>query len=122
MEINDNRNHKIKEFFKNRPPSPILLICIFEILGLLLLPSSIASDKSINLGLWYQIYLYLTGGLSIAIIYTLWKMKKIGILIYIGSYAVHNVMAIIAGNWMIGVLLIPFIGLILIGLSHNKFN
>jgi hypothetical protein len=122
VKIHDAKNNKFKDLFRKRPPIPILLICIFEFLGLLLLPSAFGSEKSANLGLLYQIYLVLTGVLSIAIIYSLWKMKKIGILIYIGSYVIHNVVALIVGNWMIGVLIIPFIGLILIGLSRNKFK
>ena len=117
-----SQNNKFKDFLKNHPPLPVFLICTFEFLGLLLLPSAFVSEESVNLGLLYQIYLVLTGFLSIAIIYSLWKMKKIGILIYIGSYVMHNVVALIVGNWMIGVLIIPFFGLVLIGLSRKKFN
>lgn len=113
---------KAKEFLKNRPPIPILLICLFEFIGLILLPSAITSEKTVAIGIWYQVYVLLTGGLSIAIIYSLWKMKKIGILIYFGSYAIHNIVAVIAGNWMLGVLIIPGIGFILICLSRKKFN
>lgn len=121
-EYNNSKNHKFKDFIKNHPPVPVLLICIFEIIGLLLLPSAFGSEESVKLGLLYQIYLVLAGVLSIAIIYSLWKVKKIGILIYIGSYTIHNVVALIVGNWMIGVLIIPFIGLILISLSYTKFK
>jgi len=122
VKYHDSKDNKFKDFFRNRPPVPILLICIFEIIGLLLLPSAFGSEESVNFGLLYQIYLLLTGVLSIAIIYSLWKVMKIGILIYIGSYVIHNIVALIVGNWMIGVLIIPFIGLILIGLSRNKFK
>jgi hypothetical protein len=124
MEVKSHvsKDNKFKFFFRNRPPIPILLICIFEIIGLLLLPSAFGSEESVNLGLLYQIYLVLTGVLSIAIIYSLWKVMKIGILIYIGAYVIHNIVALIVGNWMIGVLIIPFIGLILIGLSRKKFK
>lgn len=109
-------------FLKNRPPILILLICIFELVGLLLLPLAFGNEKYATFGLWYQIYLVLTGILSIAIIFSLWKMKKIGIIIYTGSYTLHNIVALIVGNWMIGVLIIPLIGLVFIGLSRDKFN
>jgi len=109
-------------FLRNRPPILILLICIFELLGLLLLPTTIVNEKSANFGLWYQIYLIFTGIFSVAIIYTLWKMKKIGILIYIGSYTIHNIVALVVDNWMIGVLIIPLIGLLFIGLTRDKFK
>ena len=122
VKYHDSQDNKFKDFFRNRPPIPIFLICIFEIIGLLLLPSAFGSEESVNLGLLYQIYLVLTGVLSIAIIYSLWKVMKIGILIYIGAYVIHNIVALIVGNWMIGVLIIPFIGLILIGLSRKKFK
>jgi len=124
MEVKSHvsKDIKFKKFFRNRPPIPILLICIFEIIGLLLLPSAFGSEESVNLGLLYQIYLVLTGVLSIAIIYSLWKVMKIGIVIYIGAYVIHNIVALIVGNWMIGVLIIPFIGLILIGLNRKKFK
>jgi len=109
-------------FLRNHPPIPVLVICIFELFGLVLLPAAFTNEKSVNIGLWYQIYLILTGFLSVAIIYTLWKMKKIGILIYTGSYAIHNVVAFIVANWMPGVLIIPVIGLLLIGICRKKFK
>ena len=87
-----------------------------------MLPSAFVSESSVDLGFWYQLYLFLTGVLSIAIIFFLWKMKIIGIIIYIGAYVIHNIVALILGNWMIGVLLIPIIGLILIGISYKKFK
>ena len=117
-----SKNQKFKEFLKNRPSIPVLLICIFETLGLTLLPSSFGHEATAHLGWWYEIYLVLTGFMSIAIIYTLWKMKKIGVIIYAGSYAIHNIVALIAGNWMMGVIIIPVIGLTLIALSRKKFN
>ena len=120
-EIQNSKKNKFKNFFKNHP-IPVLLICIFEFLGLLLLPSAFKSEQAVELGLWYQIYLGITGILSIAIIYSLWKMLKIGIFIYLGSYLIHNIVALIAGNWMVGVLIIPIIGLILIALSRKKFK
>jgi len=49
-------------------------------------------------------------------------MKKVGIIIYAGSYAIHNIVALVIGNWMIGVVIIPVIGLILIGISYKKFK
>ena len=121
-EVHNSKKNKFKYFFKNHPTIPVLLICIFEILGLLLLPSAFKSEQAVKLGLWYQIYLGITGILSIAIIYSLWKMLKIGIIIYLGSYLIHNIVALIAGNWMVGVLIIPIIGLILIALSRKKFK
>jgi len=117
-----SKNHKFREFFWNLPPIPVLLICLFEIFGLILLPSAFYSEISVDFGFWYQGYLVLTGMMSIAIIYTLWKLKKVGIYIYAGSYVIHNIVALIAGNWMIGVVIIPVIGFILIGISFKKFK
>jgi hypothetical protein len=117
-----SKNQKLKEFFRNRPTIPVLLICIFETIGLILLPTAFYDQTAVNYGLWYQVYLVLTGFMSIAIIYTLWKMKKVGIFIYAGSYTIHNVIAILVGNWMIGVVIIPLIGFSLIGISYKKFN
>ena len=109
-------------FLRNRPPILIILICIFELLGLFLLPSAFTNEKYVNFGLWYQFYLIFSGILSVAIIYTLWQMKKIAILIYIGSYTLHNIVALIVANWMIGVLIIPLIGLLFIALSRHNFK
>ena len=117
-----SKNQKFREFMKNLPAIPILLICLFEIFGLILLPSAFSGETSVSFGFWYQVYLALTGIMSIAIIYTLWKMKKVGIMIYVGSYIIHNIIALVVDNWMIGVLLIPFIGLILIVISRKKFK
>ena len=118
----DSRIQTTPNFFKERPPIPILIICIFELIGLILLPFSFVNEKTTSIGVWYQIYLILTGGLSIAIIYYLWKMKKSGIWIYFGSYTLHNIVAVFAGNWMWGVLIIPVVGFILIIVSRKKFN
>jgi len=117
-----SKNQKFREFSRKLPSIPVLLICLFEIFGLILLPSAFSGETSLKFGFWYQVYLVLTGFMSISIIYTLWKMKIIGIIIYIGSYIIHNVVALFIGNWMIGVLIIPIIGLILIGISRNKFK
>lgn len=120
MEANSDTStiQKVKKYIKDRPPIPILIICIFEFLGLLLLPSAFYNE----FGLLYQIYLLIAGVLSITVIYTLWKMKKSGIFIYVGSYVLHNIVAMIVGNWMIGVIIIPLIGLILIGMGLKKFD
>ena len=120
-ENNKPKNQKFNKFFRTLPAIPVLLICLFEIFGLILLPSAFGSETSLKFGLWYQVYLVLTGFMSIAIIYSLWKMKKVAIYIYAGSYAIHNVVAFAVGNWMIGVVIIPFIGLLLIAISRNKF-
>lgn len=110
------------DFIKNRPSIPVLIICIFEFIGLLLLPFAFTNEKTIALGIDYQFYIALSGVLTVMIIYTLWKMKKLGIVIYIGAYTIHNLVAIIVGTWMMGVIIIPCIGLILIGLSYKKFS
>ncbi len=60
--------------------------------------------------------------MTIAILYFLWRMEKKGIVIYVSAYIIHNLIAIIAGNWMIGVIIIPVVGLILISLCLKRFN
>lgn len=120
--VNNPKSNVFLNFLRNRPPVLILIICLFELFGLFLLPSAFESEPAVTLGLWYQIYLAFTGILSLAIIYSLWKMKKMGPYIYLGSYALHNIVALIAGNWMIGVLIIPVIGLVFIGFNRKKFK
>ena len=110
------------KFWKSRPPIPVLLICIFEFLGLFALPHAIFSEEAVSIGSWYQIYVGLTSLMTIAIIYFLWRMKKTGVFIYIGAYLIHNVIALIANNWMIGVLIVPVVGIILIGFCLKRFN
>ena len=118
----ESKNQKFRDSLRNHPPIPVLLICLFEMFGLILLPSAFSGEASLKIGFWYQVYLVLTGFMSIAIIYTLWKMKKVGIIIYVGSYVIHNMVALVVDNWMIGVVIIPVIGLILIGISFKKFK
>lgn len=72
--------------------------------------------------MWYQVYLVLTGIFSASIIWFLWKMKRIGIYIYFASYAVHNLVAIIVGNWLPGVVIIPVIGALLLLPHFKKMN
>ena len=52
----------------------------------------------------------------------LMQFHLIGIVIYAGTYIIHNIVALILGNWNIGVLIIPIIGLGFIGLSYKKFK
>jgi len=49
-------------------------------------------------------------------------MKKEGIFIYVVAYLTHNIIALLAGNWMVGVLIVPIIGIILIFLSLKHFD
>ena len=117
----DNQN-KFATFWKSRPKIPVFLICLFETLGLLLIPSAIFSEESSAIGLWYQIYISLTALMTITIIYLLWRMSKKGIVVYLTAYSIHNLIALIAGNWMMGVIIIPIMGMILISLCLKHFD
>lgn len=46
-------------------------------------------------------------------------MRRIGIYIYFALYAVHNLVALIVGNWLVYVLIIPMLGAALL-LPHYK--
>ncbi len=107
---------------KSKPPVPVLLVCIFEFLGLMAIPHAVFSEKSASIGLWYQVYVGLTALMTIAIIYFLWRMKITGVVIYIGAYFIHNVVAVAAGNWMWAVVLIPAVGLLLMGVCWRRFR
>ena len=117
----DNQNN-VARFWRSKPKLPVLLICLFETLGLLLIPSAIFSEEASAIGVWYQIYIGLTPLMTIAIIYLLWRMSKKGIIVYMAAYSIHNLIALIAGNWMMGVLIIPIVGLILISLCLKHFD
>ena len=112
----------IAGFWNSRPKLPILLICLFETLGLLLIPSAIFSEESSAIGVWYQIYIGLSSLMTIAIIYLLWRMSKKGIIVYLAAYIIHNLVAVVVGNWMVGVVVIPAIGMVLILLSFKHFK
>lgn len=113
---------KVASFWRSRPKLPVLLICLFETLGLLMIPSAIFSEEASAIGVWYQIYIGLTSLVTITIIYLLWRMSKKGIIVYVTAYLIHNLIALIAGNWMIGVLIIPVVGSVLIILSYRHFG
>lgn len=102
-----------------RPNVTVIIVCLFELLGLLLLPSAIFNETSKEIGLWYQIYIAITGLITIIVILKLWTMKKMGVYIYFFAYTIHNLVALIVDNWLIYVLLIPLIGAILL-LPHFK--
>ena len=114
--------NKFATLWKSRPRIPVLLICLFETLGLLLIPSAIFSEESSAIGAWYQIYIGLTSLITVAVIYLLWRMSKKGIFLYLAAYSVHNLIALIVGNWMMGVLIIPIVGMILISLCLKHFD
>ena len=101
------------------PPITVIIVCLFELLGLILLPFSFLKEQTQEFGILYQLYLVVCGIIGASIIWFLWKMKRIGIYIYFISYAIHNLVALIVGNWLIYVLIIPAIGSILL-LPHIK--
>ena len=104
---------------KLKIPITVMIVCLFELLGLILLPSALFKETTKQIGLWYQIYIAVTGVFSASIIWYLWKMKKAGVYIYFIMYAVHNIVALLVGNWLIYVFLIPIVGGMLL-LPHFK--
>ncbi len=106
-------------FLKRRPPVTVIIVCAFELIGLILLPSVFIKQTTKEFGLWYQMYLALCGILSVVVIWLLWKMKRMGVYIYFIMYTIHNIVAIIVHNWLIYVLIIPLIGAMLL-LPHIK--
>ncbi|MFA8343195.1 MAG: hypothetical protein ACEPO8_09535 [Rhodothermaceae bacterium] len=102
------------------PAKLVLIVCAFELLGLLLYPSAILSEASAKIGLWYQIYIGLSALAAIFAIWKLWKMKKLGVFFYLAMYLVHNLVAVIAGNWQVPVLIIPVIGVALLLPNYKK--
>ncbi len=104
---------------KHKPPITVIIVCIFELIGLILLPSALFKETTKEIGLWYQIYIVITGFFSAFIIWFLWKMKKLGVYMYFISYAAHNIIALLVGNWLFYVLIIPIVGAILL-FPHMK--
>lgn len=92
------------------PPITVLIVCLFEFLGLLLYPSAIFDELSIEIGLWYQMYIATSALVTLFIVWKIWKMFKVGVYVYFGLYLIHNLVALIAGNWQITILVIPIIG------------
>ncbi|MCX6121726.1 MAG: hypothetical protein NTX44_08915 [Ignavibacteriales bacterium] len=104
---------------KLKPPITVIIVCVFELLGLILLPSALLKESTKEIGIWYQIYIVITGFVTAFMISCLLKMKKLGIYLYFTAYAVHNIIAFLVGNWVIYVLIIPIVGAILL-LPHIK--
>ncbi len=106
----------------NRPPVTVIIVCVFELLGLILLPSAIFKETTKAIGLWYQIYIVITGFVTAFVIWKLWKMKKLGLYVYFIAYVSHNIIAVIVGNWLIYVLIIPIIGAFLLFPHFKKMT
>jgi hypothetical protein len=104
---------------KSRPPITVIIVCVFELLGLILLSPALFKETTKAIGLWYQIYIVITGFVTAFVIWKLWKMKKVGVYIYFAIYAAHNIIALLVRNWLIYVLIIPVVGAILL-LPHIK--
>jgi len=47
-----SKNQKFREFSRKLSSIPILLICIFETIGLFLLPSAFSGETSLKFGFW----------------------------------------------------------------------
>ena len=104
---------------KIKPPITVIIVCVFELLGLILLPSALFKETTKEIGIWYQIYIVITGFVTAFTIWCLWRMKKLGICLYFTAYAVHNIIALLVGNWLMYVLIIPTVGAMLL-LPHMK--
>lgn len=104
------------------PPVTVIIVCAFELLGLILLPFTFFEETTRAFGLWYQMYLVLTGIFSAAAIWYMWRMRRTGLYIYFALYALHNLVALIVGNWLIYVLLIPIIGAALLLPHRERMN
>ena len=95
---------------KFKPPVTVIIVCLFELLGIILIPSALFKETTKEIGLWYQFYIVVSGLVSAFVIWQLIKMKKTGVYIYFALYALHNLIALLVGNWVIYVLIIPVIG------------
>lgn len=95
---------------KIKPPITVIVVCLFELLGIILIPSAFFNEATKEIGLWYQIYIVFTGLVSAFVIWMLLRMKKLGVFIYLILYAIHNLIAVFVGNWVIYVLIIPIVG------------
>ena len=100
--------------FKFKLPVTVIIVCLFELLGIILIPSALFKESTKDIGLWYQVYIVFSGFVSAFIIWQLVRMKKAGIYIYFALYALHNLIALIVGNWVIYVLIIPLAGAVLL--------
>ena len=96
--------------FKIKPPITVIIVCLFELLGIILIPTALFKETTKEIGLWYQIYIVFAGFVSAFVIWMLLRMKKLGVFIYLILYAIHNLIAVFVGNWVIYVLIIPIIG------------
>ena len=95
---------------KFKPPVTVIIVCLFELLGIILIPSALFKETTKEIGLWYQFYIVLSGMVSAFVIWQLIQMKKTGVYVYFALYALHNLIALLVGNWVIYVLIIPVIG------------
>lgn len=100
--------------FKSRPAVTVIIVCLFELLGIILIPSALFRETTKEIGLWYQVYIIFSGLVSAYIIWLLVRMKKAGVYIYFALYALHNLIALFVGNWVVYVLIIPIIGAVLL--------
>jgi len=114
-----SNNTIIGKILRSKPPITVIIVCAFELLGLILLPPAIFKETTKAIGLWYQVYIVITGIVTAFVIWELWKMKKLGLYVYFIAYAAHNIIAVIVGNWLVYVLIIPVVGAILL-LPHIK--
>ena len=96
--------------FKFKPPVTVIIVCLFELFGIILIPSALFKETTKEIGLWYQVYIVISGLVSAYIIWLLLRLKKAGVYIYFALYALHNLIALLVGNWVIYVLIIPILG------------
>lgn len=107
---------------KEKRPVVITVICILGFIGAAVTIPMIFSDIAKAIGAWYPPYLAFTTVIGLACMVGLWMMKKWGIIVYAGFFAVNQVVLLTMGVWNVLSLIIPAIVIVIGLLQFSKMD
>jgi hypothetical protein len=91
-------------------PTVITVICVLMGIGAVLgLPAVFLAGSMVKFPGWYMPFVLVSAVVGLVCMVGLWKMKKWGVFLYTGMFAVGQVVMLVGGLWGVGGLIIPVI-------------
>ncbi len=97
----------------------ITVICILGFITLLLSILAAFTETAKAIGSWYSPYLVLGAVIGLVAYTGIWRMKKWGVLTFVGLFAVNNIVLFVMGAWNMSALILPAV---LIALLFWKYK
>lgn len=103
----------------NKPPGPITAICVIWTLATIFELYRFAQSDFSRLPEWFPFFFVGMSGATLAAISGMWQMKKWGVMLFAGLFALNQAFLIVMGYWGLNSLLMPVL-VIIVGMVHLR--